>query len=150
MERSGSRPPSDESALDGVAVAFRNERYADSYTSQVTMNGVIRLEGRALAIEFRESTTNLVTLATTVGDVREMRIPLDDVESLTLSRNWPWGSRLAIRTRSLSVLRGLPHAEGNVCAFRIKRREYDRARELSEAVSLQLGSEQMRRLGEGG
>ncbi len=48
--------------MERVTVPFSLKRYAEGYSSQVTTHGVVRLEADALVIEFRETTTSLMTL----------------------------------------------------------------------------------------
>jgi len=133
-----------------MAVPFRIEDYALDLQSSVQTDGVIRLDGDTLVIEYRETRTSMMTLRSESEDVEEIRIPLDQLESFEVGRRWPWGAKLRLRTRSLGVLQQAPGVSGNEMAVRVRRRDHDRARELSINVSLALSSRELRRLDEGG
>jgi hypothetical protein len=134
--------------VERVTVPFSFKRYAEGYLSQVTTRGMVRLDADALVIEFRETSTNLTTLAEESGAVREVRIPIDALESLEVIGGW-WSARLSIRTRTLAVLQDVPGATGNECELRIRRRDRTAAREFAVAVSLALSGRELRRLEEG-
>jgi hypothetical protein len=134
--------------MENVAVPFKADRYGDSYTSQITTNGVLRAEHDAVVIEFRDTVVDWTTMASQAGDIHSVRIPFADVESVTVTRKWPWSPRLTIRTRTLAALAGYPIATANQCTFKVKRSDHERARELAIGVSLHLANEEMRRLGE--
>lgn len=120
-------------------------------TTQTSTRGVVRIEGGQLVIEFRETTTDMMSLKTLDGPVREVRIPLQDVESVEIGRRWLWGGTLCIRVRKLGPVAGAPGVTGNELRLRIRRRDHDRARELCVVTSLMLAGEDIRRLeGNGG
>ena len=134
--------------VERVTVPFTLERYGEGYRSQIVTHGVLRLEADALVIEFRETTTSLTTLAEDPGAVRELRIPLDDVEAVEAERRW-WSGRLRIRTRTLAVMQDIPGATGNECVLRVRRRDRSMAREFAVATSLMLSGLELRRLEDG-
>jgi hypothetical protein len=133
-----------------MAVPFRIDDYAMDLQSTVRTDGMIRLDDDVLVIEFRATRTSMMTLRSESEDVEELRIPVDQVDSFEVGRRWPWGAKLRLRTRSLGVLQQAPGVSGNEMAVRVRRRDYDRARELSINVSLALSSRELRRLDEGG
>jgi hypothetical protein len=97
-------------------------------TTQTSTRGVVRIEGGQLVIEFRETTTDMMSLKTLDGPVREVRIPLQDVESVEIGRRWLWGGTLCIRVRKLGPVAGAPGVTGNELRLRIRRRDHDRSR----------------------
>jgi len=131
------------------AVPFTSKRYGASYTEEVTTTGVLRVDGTNLVLEFQDETLHYTSLARERDAVRTVSIPLAQVDAITVSRKWPWGSRVSIRTRTLEVLGTLPMAMGNACTLQIRRVDHDRARELAISVSLHLANEAMRRLEDG-
>jgi len=135
--------------VERITVPFSLERYAEGFRSQVTTRGVVRLEADALVIEFRETTTSLTTLAEEAGSVHEVRVPLDELESVEPVGGW-WSARLRIRTRTLAALQEVPGASGNECELRVRRRDRPAAREFAVATSLTLSGRELRRLEEGG
>ena len=134
--------------MERIAVPFSLERY--ELKSAVTVRGVVRLEPDALVIEFRETTMSMTTLAETDGEVREFRVPIDELESVEVERRWLWSPRLRIRTRTLTALRDIPGAAGNECVLPIRRGERLRARELSVSAALLLSGRELKRIEEGG
>ena len=84
-------------------------------------------------------------MTTEDGAVQEIVIPISEVESMETGRRWPWGSKLRLRVRRMTLLAGIPGASGNEIGVRVRRRDRDRARELCIAVSLLLSGEEIRR-----
>lgn len=147
----GVAASSDLWLMERVTVPFRVGTTVSDMTTQHSARGVVRIESSRLVVEFRETTVDLVTLKTTEGPVREVRIPMEDVESAEIGRRWPWGGTLCIRVRKLASAAGVPGAAGNELRFRVRRRDHDRARELCVATALMLAGEDIRRLeGNGG
>jgi hypothetical protein len=136
--------------MERVAVPFSIGTSVRDTTTQHSARGVVRIEHGHLVVEFRETTREMMTMKTLDGPVRAVRIPMEDVESVEVGRRWPWGGALAIRVRKLAPVAGVPGATGNELRLRIRRRDYDRARELCIATSLMLAGEDIRRLEENG
>ena len=134
------------SQSDRVSVPFRLEDYALDLASSTQTDGVLRLEGDDLILEFRLTTTSMRTLKSESGDVREARIPLADIESMEVSRRWPWGAKLRIRTRTLLAMQNVFGAKGNQFVVPVRRADYDRARVLCVNVALELSGRELRRL----
>lgn len=135
--------------MERTTVPFRlSETLADLSTSVVT-DGVIRLEAADFVIEFRETRTTIMTQESVVGEIREVRIPADDIEGIDVERRGLWGIRLRIRTHTLGALKDVPGARGNEVTLPVRRRHRERARELSVETSLRLAAREIRRL-EGG
>jgi hypothetical protein len=132
--------------MEPVSVPFRLESYTANPSSSIRTDGILRLESEALVIECRKSTLNLRTLETETGDVEEVRIPLDLIESIDMGRRWPWGARLRILTRTLSALRDVPNAAGNELVLRVRRSDFERARSLCVNTTLELSNREIRRL----
>ena len=136
--------------MERVAVPFSLERWALDLKVAVTVRGVVRAEPDALVIEFRETTMDMGSLAETDGEVHEIRIPVDDLESVEATRRWPGRTKLRIRTRRMSALAGVPATAGNECVLPVRRRDRLRARELAVSLSLHLSGRELKRIEEGG
>jgi hypothetical protein len=117
--------------------------------SQRSVRGVVRFEKDHIVVEYRVTTVDMTGMKTQEGPVLEVRIPVDDIESIEVGRQWIWGAPLRIRVRKLAVIEGLPGATGNEVRLRVRRRDHDRARELCIGMSLLQAGEDIRRL-EGG
>ncbi len=133
--------------MERNTVPFRVGTNVSDMTALVSAQGVVRVDQGCLVIEFRESTLDMNTMARREGPVREVRIPIEDVDSVEVGRRWPWGSTLQVRSRTMAPLANLPGATGNEIRVRVRRRDHDRARELCVAVALLLAGEDIRRLG---
>jgi len=132
--------------MERTTVPFRIATRIVDMTSQSSAKGLVRMEESSVVIEFRETTVDIATLATEEGPVREVVIPVSDIESMETGRRWPWGSKLRIRVRRMSLLEAVPGSTGNEMAVRVRRRDHDRARSLCIATSLLLSGEEIRRL----
>ncbi len=132
--------------MEHAAVPFRAKRYGASYVEEVTTTGVMRIEGDQLVIEFQDETFDYTSMGRERGDVEVVSIPLRHVDSLTVSRNWPWGARLTLRTRTMEGLGRLPMARGSECTLRVRRADHARARDLAIGVSMVLANEALRRV----
>jgi hypothetical protein len=136
--------------MERVAVPFSIGTTITDMSTHRSARGVVRIEHGQLVVEFRETTVDLMTMKSLEGPVREVTIPMEDVESVEVGRRWLWGGALAIRVRRLAPVAGVPGATGNELRLRVRRRDYDRARELCIATSLLLAGEDIRRLEENG
>ena len=134
--------------MERISVPFRLDSYSLNLNSSIRTDGVLRLESDTLIIESRETTMNLATLESKSGEVREVRIPLDEIESVEVARRWLWLVRLRIRTNTLAALRDVPGAVGNEFTVRIRRNDFERARSLAVNAALELSNRQLRRLEE--
>lgn len=132
--------------MERTTVPFRIATRIVDMTSQSSAKGLVRIEESSLVIEFRQTTVDMATMATEEGPVREVAIPVSDIESMETGRRWPWGSKLRIRVRRMSLLEDVPGSTGNEMAVRVRRRDHDRARSLCIATSLLLSGEEIRRL----
>lgn len=132
--------------MERNTVPFSIGTTVEDMMTHVTARGVVRLEDDGVVVEYQENRRDMATMETDRSPVRTVRIPLDQIESMEVGRRWPWGSRLVIRTRSLSTLEGVPGVDGNEARVRIRRRDHDRARELCVSTSLLLTGEDIRRL----
>lgn len=104
-------------------------------TTTVRVEGLVRIETHDVVIEFREHTSvqhNTGKVEKTLGDVRTVRVPLDQVEWMSY-RPGPlaWWPRLVLQVRSLDALAAFPYADGARCTLKIALRDRERARALA-------------------
>src|SRR5262249_35750364 len=99
--------------------------------------GQIRLEGQTLVFE-----DALDYLGFYKSGVKEQQVPLADLAQFELEKNWwdatpvplPWNSTLAVATRRLSALNGIPGATLGQARLIIAPKDRKAAEELVHAV----------------
>lgn len=67
--------------------------------------------------------------------IREIRVPLSEVESVTYHRGW-FRSKMVVRARTLRALADVPGNVGGVVFLRIRRGDRARAQEMVSAFSV--------------
>jgi hypothetical protein len=106
------------------------------------VEGVARLEADALILEFR-------TVDGLVGVFRsrpkEVRIHLNDIESVDFRRGWITG-RLRIGTRRVSALEAIPGAKGAEINLKCRRRHRLAAEELASSLRLRVTEKHLEEL----
>lgn len=120
------------------AVPFRAEGPGASEYARAVVDGVIRLEGDDLILEFVETRTGVPGSNTTTrtSDVIARRVPLDDLDSVRFERAWFRGSRIELRVRRLDLLGGLAGPGETQVALRIERKDAFLARDFVASVNL--------------
>jgi hypothetical protein len=102
--------------------------------------GLVGLEGDTLVLQFQTTTkeTSMTSLAvkTEASDVTELRIPLDQLATVS-SRGW-WGRRVTLAANDLSVFSDVPGARGEQVTLRFKWRDRAAADDLVTALSFEL------------
>jgi hypothetical protein len=134
---------------------FETKKYVDGFTSQVTHEGLMRLEADAVVLEWRETRTELSTYQSEQTGSVERSIPLALLDSVEV-RPWPQlplpprllGGMFELRTRSLAVLDDVPGCRGNIMRVRLPRSRVAEARSFAAAVDNALADRALRRLGE--
>ena len=106
------------------------------------VEGVARLEPDALVLEFR-------TVDALVGVLRsrprEVRIGLNDVESIDFRRGW-LGGRLRIATQRMTALEAIPGAKGLEVVLKCRRRDRAAGAELAATLRLHVAEKHLEEL----
>lgn len=120
------------------AVPFRADGPGGSEYARAIIDGVIRLEGEDLILEFVETRTGVPGSNTTTraSDVIVRRIPLEHLDSLGFARAWFRGGRIELRVRRLDVLGGLVGPGETQVSLRIDRKDAFLARDFVASVNL--------------
>jgi len=115
-------------------------RYLPGNLAQV--EGVARLEPSALVLEF-------CTVDGLFGVLRsqpkQVRIDLNDVESVEFKRGWFSGT-LRMTTRCFGALSAIPGAKGSEIALKCRRRHRPAAAELSSILRLRVSEKHLEEL----
>lgn len=108
-----------------TAIPFNTQAYAGFGS----INGLLRLEGAALVLEFQTKVMGIVKV-----DPKEVRVPLEQVASITLEEGWFRSTTLRIQATSLTVWSGFPESDMGRVVLSIDHRDRDAARALVAAV----------------
>jgi len=136
-------------AMERVSVPFSSSHLSTSLTHSTRASGLLRVEGDSLVVEFRETNTDFHTMAEEQSPLREVRVPLADVETLEVRWRFPWGYRVVLTTHSLAALEGLPNCDGPTARFDVSWRDRTRAREIAATTTLLLIDRSLRELSPG-
>jgi hypothetical protein len=98
------------------------------------VEGVARLEPDALVLEF-STVDGLVGVLR--SRVKEVRIPLNDIESVAFKRGW-FSGKVRVVTRRVSALEAITGAQGPEIDLKCRRRHRVAADELASALRLQV------------
>ena len=97
-------------------------------------NGLLRLEGDALVLEFETKDSVLEVLK---SGPKQHRISLMEIEACRWKRGW-FGGKLEVTTRNLGVLGGIPGAAQGRVLLQVSRQDRDAAFALASSVELIL------------
>lgn len=78
------------------------------YVGLAKADGLLRLEGNTLVLEFEIQDRPLGLLK---SELRELRIPIFEIEHLELANGWLRKPRLIVQTESMRVSRQIPGSE---------------------------------------
>jgi hypothetical protein len=96
------------------------------------VDGLLTLDGDALLLQYRVRDK----AAAYDSGVRELRVPLEGVESVEVRRRWFGSPRVVIRVRDLRLLATLPGSRGGELALQVARHELPAAQDLASTVAL--------------
>ena len=100
-------------------------------------HGLIRDEGETLVIEFQTQDAIAGVIKT---DVREARIPLQEIAGIALNKSWfGFSNKLSIQLASMKQVTGLPGMRQGRFLLPIARVDRDAAESLVRSVSAYLG-----------
>lgn len=128
---------------------FELTRRIDSGYAKVQVNGVVRAEPDAVVVEFRETITPYVGMKTSQGPVQQLRVPLEQIEAVTLRRPWFRAATLTLRAHSLKTFAEYPYADGACAVFPIARADRQSTRRLIDVLAERRADAEIRRLERG-
>jgi hypothetical protein len=96
--------------------------------------GLVRLEGMSLLVEYelKDRVFGLIR-----SELKEVRLPLRDVESIAVERGW-WGDVLVLRVSTLRAARTLPGQDKGTVRLDVARKDRAAAEQLANAVQAAL------------
>jgi hypothetical protein len=125
--------------FDRISVPFT---LGELYQGLAEGHGILRIERDALVLEFQVRDAVFGVLKT---DVRELRIPFDDIVAVDMRKRW-WVRSLRIRTHSLRVAAAIPGLQGGDVVIRIKQRDLLEARLAVSRLALLMSEARLRRI----
>jgi len=114
----------------------------EAYGGFAEAHGLMHLEGNSLILEFQLQDSLLNVLR---SDVREVRIPLEAIESITFKRGW-LGAKFTIKTYKVRTLKDVPSSNKGEVTLQIKRQDRGKATRLAADLELKLLEHQIDRL----
>ncbi len=100
------------------------------------VEGILRMEGEDLVLEFRTVFGRVVTVK---SRPKEIHIPLKYVDALEYKSSFfPFRAKLRLRVRNLEQLAAVPGSRGAEITLRCKRRYRSLAHELANLVAFRL------------
>jgi hypothetical protein len=105
-------------------------------------HGLMRLEGNALVLEFQLQDSILNVLR---SDVREVRIPLEEIEAITFKRGW-LRAKFTIKTYKVRTLKEVPGSDKGEVTLHIRHKDRQKAARLASDLELKLLEHQIDRL----
>ncbi|MBD2451308.1 hypothetical protein H6G76_30115 [Nostoc sp. FACHB-152] len=111
----------------------------DIYAGFAEAQGIIRIEDNTLILEFviRDSLVGLLK-----SGVKEIRIPISEIVSVTLNKGW-FKISLIIRTQKLSSLGNLPKQEAGQIKLSLLREDGEIAEKLALFLRLKISEEKL-------
>ncbi len=122
------------------AVQFQN----DVNHGFQTAGGLIKLEDEQLVVEYQTKDAFLEVIK---SDVKEVRIPLRELQSVEFKKGW-FSSKILLEGRSMWVLNDLPGADQGECALKIKRKDKKDAENLVSKIRIVMSELKLKDLDE--
>ena len=94
-------------------------------------DGLVRLEGASLVLEFQVQDR---ALGIWKSDLRELRIPISEVERLNLKTGWIGRPRLCVQTETMRVSRQVPGSQHGTFELMIENDHVLAARHLISTI----------------
>lgn len=107
-----------------TAIPFTTQAYGGFGS----INGLMRLDGAALVLEFQTKVLGVVK-----ASPKEVRVPLDQIAAITLEEGW-FSTTLRIQATSLTVWSGFPESDMGRVVLSLDQSERENARALIASV----------------
>lgn len=127
---------------------------SDEVYTSTSVRGLLRIEGDALVLEYRETVndyggTGSTGYGTRPGPVQELRLPLERVRSIVARRRYFLVPVCEIHVDRLATFESIDWANGTLLRLRIPFRHFQEARDVAASLSLLQADARLRELGEG-
>ncbi|HEX5727422.1 MAG TPA: hypothetical protein VFX98_18260 [Longimicrobiaceae bacterium] len=132
--------------MERIAIPFRFSVMGTDWSSEVAVQGLLRLEADDLVLEFREAVTRYSTMRTKQGPVRTLRLPFAEIAGVELRRGFFGGATLVVRSRRMQPLDALPNADAGEVRLKIARRDRALAEEFAISLRHELAERDLRAL----
>jgi hypothetical protein len=109
------------------------------YTQLVDLEGLARVDGTELVLEFRTSALRGIIKS----QPKELRVSVSDLEEVTFKRVFLSGA-LELRARRMGTFASIPGSVGSELRLRCKRAYWGAAQELASHLGLRLVEQQLR------
>jgi hypothetical protein len=109
-------------------VSFGRSGWEPGLQNRITHEGLISMENSTVLVEIRTCRRDFTTFARTDAGTRAWRLPLDAIDGGEVRNRLFGGVSLRLRTRSLTLLDGLPGCVGREFRAPVPRRDRDAAR----------------------
>ncbi len=119
-------------------------KISDAYEGLAETEGIARLEGTTLILEFR---TRDVVIGVLKSEMRELSIPIEDLASATYEKGL-FGAKVRLRSRRLQAFDDIPGAKGGEVRLAVARALREEAEQFALAVQLRITQQGIRRLDE--
>lgn len=104
-----------------------------AYAHLAQADGLVRLEGSSLLLEFQIQDRALGLLR---SDLKELRIPVSEIEHITLKTGWFRRPRLRVQTETMRVSRQIPGSEHGTFELQFDNQHLLAAKHLMSQVEL--------------
>jgi len=110
-----------------IAIAFSIKKVHQGLSK---LEGIVKVSETGLILEYEIETLGLLR-----SRVKELRVPLPEIESIRLKKNW-FTARLIVRTKSLRALQGIPGSKQGHVILLVRRSDRKKAEELVSLLML--------------
>jgi hypothetical protein len=107
------------------------------YAGLAKAHGLLRLEGSSLVLEFQIRDRALGLLK---SDLKELRIPVSEIERLELKTGWFQSPRLIAQTETMRASRQVPGSEHGTFVLTLENQHQLAARHLISSVESAKGN----------
>ena len=103
------------------------------YAGLARADGLVRLEGGSLVLEFQIQDRALGLLKT---DLKELRIPISEIERLELKTGWFSRPRFSVQTETMRVSRQIPGSQHGTFELILEKGHLLAAKHLISSIEL--------------
>jgi hypothetical protein len=115
------------------------------HTGFLDLEGIVRIEGTDLVVEFR-TRHRLARFLT--SEPKEIRVPLTELEEVSF-KNLLWLGFLEIRARRLSAFNAMLGCDGGQLRLRCRRAHWRAAKELASKLTMSILAEDLKAMVDG-
>lgn len=117
----------------------------EAYSGLAEVEGIMRLEPRALVLEFQVKDSIFGVIK---SKAKDLRIPFEELEEVEYKVNWRM-SRFEIYVQSMHLLGQFPGSKDGRITLKIKRKYKQNAKEFSSHLNLRLSEYRLSSMDDG-